>query len=324
MKKSVFVISALVLSCFSTVATAGSISEFFGLASVAKVNELEKEVENLTTQNELLKKDIANLESQLGAKLTEIKGSLKKQQSQIKDFALNQQGLLHAVNENTKAIQTSQEIIFSVNGKVAELSQSYNQLVKKEVAPVINENQNKINWELLLSVLVGFLSIGIYLTLRKQIASNKKCVSDLQTQSNGILEYLAAEAEQLDKIASLTKTTQEVKTTSPDVNHELIKTLADRITFMQITLYRMDKSIRGHKQLSKTINQMKDNLLANGYEIVDMLGQRYHEGMKVVANFIEDEDLPQGDQIITGIIKPQINYKGVMIQSAQITVSQNV
>ena len=93
---------------------------------------------------------------------------------------------------------------------------------------------------------------------------------------------------------------------------------------MEMTLYKMDRSVRGHKQLSKSIKQMKDNLLANGYELVDMLGKDYHEGMKVTANFVEDEDLPEGKQIITGIIKPQINYKGKMIQSAQITVSQNI
>ena len=68
---------------------------------------------------------------------------------------------------------------------------------------------------------------------------------------------------------------------------------------------------------------MKDNLLANGYEIVDMLGKPYDDGMKVTANFIEDEDLEEGQKIITAVIKPQINYKGKMIQAANITVSQN-
>ena len=41
-------------------------------------------------------------------------------------------------------------------------------------------------------------------------------------------------------------------------------------------------------------------------------------GMKSMS-----ESLEEGKQIITGIVKPQINYKGVMIKSAQITVSQN-
>ena len=86
----------------------------------------------------------------------------------------------------------------------------------------------------------------------------------------------------------------------------------------------MDSSVRGHKQLSKSITQMKDNMLANGYEIVSMLGMAYHEGMKASPNFIEDESLEEGQRVITGIIKPQINYKGEMIQAAQITVSQNI
>ena len=109
-----------------------------------------------------------------------------------------------------------------------------------------------------------------------------------------------------------------------DNEQKLIITLADRITFMEMTLYKMDSSVRGHKQLSKSLKQMKDNLLANGYELVDMLGKDYHDGMKVTANIVDDETLPEGKQIITGIIKPQINYQGKMIQSAQITVSQNI
>ena len=63
-------------------------------------------------------------------------------------------------------------------------------------------------------------------------------------------------------------------------------------------------------------------MASNGYEIVEMLGLPYTEGMRVTADFIPDEDLAPGEQIITRIIKPQINYQGVMIQSAQIEVSQ--
>ena len=46
--------------------------------------------------------------------------------------------------------------------------------------------------------------------------------------------------------------------------------------------------------------------------------------MRVIANFTEDENLENGTQIITAIIKPQINFKGQMIQAAQVTVSQNI
>ena len=45
--------------------------------------------------------------------------------------------------------------------------------------------------------------------------------------------------------------------------------------------------------------------------------------MNVEANFILDETLSIGESKITRIIKPQINYKGKMIQMAQVEVSQN-
>jgi len=86
----------------------------------------------------------------------------------------------------------------------------------------------------------------------------------------------------------------------------------------------MDHTIKGYKQLSKGIERIKDNFKAKGYEITDMLGKPYVEGMKVVANFVPDESLPEGSQIITGIIKPQILFNGTMIQAAEITVSQNI
>ena len=63
--------------------------------------------------------------------------------------------------------------------------------------------------------------------------------------------------------------------------------------------------------------------MSKGYEIVDMLGKPYKEGMRVVANFVQDDTLPEGEQVITRIIKPQVNFNGVMIQTAQIEVSQN-
>ena len=164
------------------------------------------------------------------------------------------------------------------------------------------------------------LCIILHLKGKKGLESLRKSAEKLNEE---IVSKASVEIAEMQMIASSIGSLS-VAGASSDSERQLIKTLADRITFMEMTLYKMDSSVRGHKQLSKSIAQMKDNMLANGYEIVDMLGKPYHEGMKVTANFIEDEELEQGKQIITGIIKPQINYKGEMIQAAQITVSQNL
>jgi hypothetical protein len=86
----------------------------------------------------------------------------------------------------------------------------------------------------------------------------------------------------------------------------------------------MDQSIKGYKQLKRSLERMKTNFMANGYEVVEMLGHAYHEGLKATVDFIDDETLEKGVRVITRVTKPQINFEGRMIQAAQITVSQNI
>lgn len=185
-------------------------------------------------------------------------------------------------------------------------------------------------WGISLLVLFSVISFIVYRLLHKRIAEGSLDVASLKRKADklneDILNQFSLDMVEMRKLtASLVALSSaqvsQVNNAAPD--HSLIKTLADRITFMEMTLYKMDKNVRGYKQLSKSIVQMKDNLKANGYELVEMLGKPYNDGMKVIANFIEDEELKEGMQIITSIIKPQINYKGLMIQSAQIIVSQN-
>ena len=41
----------------------------------------------------------------------------------------------------------------------------------------------------------------------------------------------------------------------------------------------------------------------------------------IISSSIPDENLEEGVEIITKILKPQVNYKDIMIQTAQIEVS---
>ena len=53
-----------------------------------------------------------------------------------------------------------------------------------------------------------------------------------------------------------------------------------------------------------------------------MRGMDYHAGMKASAQFKLNPELPAGAQVIKGVIKPQINKDGVMVQAAEIVVEQ--
>lgn len=131
-------------------------------------------------------------------------------------------------------------------------------------------------------------------------------------------QLLAIVQKQLDAyVPSANKITGE-----PD--HSLVVKLADEIARIETNLSKMDKSVRGYKQLVQAKDRMINNVCANGYEIISLLGQEYNDGMQFQTRFVPDESLPEGKRIITGMIKMQVNYNGKMIQPAEIVVSQNI
>ena len=173
--------------------------------------------------------------------------------------------------------------------------------------------------------------IVIILTFFKKIKSGNTSIDEVRKAQEALQTAQTKMQEESvkldDKILELfdrqmSAKPKEVGTDKPD--HSLALKVADEIVRIELNMSRMDSSIKGYKQLAKAVERIKDNFKANGYDIIDMLGKPYNEGMKVTANFVADEELEEGKQIITGITKPQINYNGQMIQAAQITVSQNI
>lgn len=173
--------------------------------------------------------------------------------------------------------------------------------------------------------------VVVYLVLRKKILRGSSSIDKIKAAQESLetaQKSLQEESVKLDsKLVELLDkqvTTQPQSSTEEQPDHTLALKVADEIVRIETNLSRMDETVKGYKQLKKAVERIRTNFLANGYEIVEMLGKPYNEGMKASVNFETDESLSEGEQKITGIIKPQINYKGKMIQTAQITVSQNL
>lgn len=260
-------------------------------------------VQTLQRENKTLKSEVSTLNSTITAQTSEI-DSLKS--------------VIAETNNNVSALADSLNInISTTREQIQSNSDSLN-------ATIAKKSQTGLWIFIALAIVLAIIAF----IFGRLLAKRGNEVASLSAKADKLNEEIVNRlSSEMSEIQSLSKQIGSLSVATgggTETEQKLITTLADRITFMEMTLYKMDSSVRGHKQLSKSIKQMKDNLLANGYELVDMLGKDYHDGMKVTANFIEDEDLPEGKQIITGIIKPQINYQGKMIQSAQITVSQNL
>ncbi len=267
-----------------------------------EIEQLKNACWNLSSSNENLKKKVVHMESQI----KELKGEA--------EFYKNKAASLEAgISRNLESITASSA---ELNSKIDQTNTNVDQQ---------SDNlNNRTIWGAVIALIILGISAILTLILHKKGSSK---IEELKTQSAKINEEIvnkfATEMSDMQKIAASIGALSAAGA-SADSEQDLIKSLADRITFMEMTLFKMDNTVKGHKQLTKSIGQMKDNLRASGYELVDMLGKSYSDGMKAVASFEDDENLPEGTRIITKIIKPQINYNGVMIQNAQITVSQNI
>lgn len=260
--------------------------------------------------------------------------NLKTTVSRLKHEDGRLRGLYQQQTKELDSLQTYQlkqtENVKILADKIGADISDANQKIDSNVSTLSESIKNR-TW---LGVLVIMIALGLlactYYILRKKISNGATTIDKIRSAQEGLESAQKAMQEEsikldsklvelLDKKIEVTP----VSSTSEQTDHTLALKVADEIVRIETNLSRMDESIKGHKQLKKAVERIRANFMANGYEIVDMLGKPYVEGMKATPNFIPDETLKEGEQIITGIIKPQINYKGIMIQSAQITVSQN-
>lgn len=162
----------------------------------------------------------------------------------------------------------------------------------------------------------------------KSIDSVRKVQEALQAEQQKLQEESIKLDNQLLTIAQQQLEASQAPTSeggaSGEPDHSLVVKLADEIARIETNLSKMDSSVRGYKQLVQAKDRMINNVRANGYEIISLLGQEYNDGMQFQTRFVPDESLPEGKRIITGMIKMQVNYNGKMIQPAEIVVSQNI
>ena len=147
--------------------------------------------------------------------------------------------------------------------------------------------------------------------------------SGLSFKLVSMLTSLQLDNKRLQTLADSNQNPQNNADNSQSVtDHSFAKRVADEIVRMRTNLSRMDESVKGFKPLNASVRKLEQSLNSNQYELEDLLNRPYDNGMNLQATFIEDENLKEGESIITRIIKPQINYKGKLIQAAQIEVSQ--
>lgn len=260
----------------------------------AEINTLKSQLKTVQTANLSLKDSVMRINMQLKANVDSV-NSLKVQ---LMDLSKTVEEKSSRLSEDIGATNSNLEVTQEGNRKDFRKHAFY-------VGGIF------------LSTLLGFLVLILF--LRNRMNRGSATINEIKSVQKRIQE----ESLKLDnKLISIIE--KENIESGESGDHSLAMKVADEVVRIEMNLFRMDKSIKGYKQLSKAVERIKNNFTAQGYEIVDMLGATYNEGMRINADFVIDESLAEGSRIITSITKPQINYMGQMIQKAIVTVSQNI
>lgn len=280
--------------------------------------------------------ELENLNKQALEQINQIKAESLKQQkaliSKITEQDEQHQLQIKTLNDDLKILETKlQDSIKAHTQTVEEL----NQLNKSTAETTATINDSIATRTII--VLIGLLlALGLiatsYLLLRKKQA---KSTEDLSSQVKLALDNVRQTEEnivksdiqladclhevliQLKEQAKVTPVVQQ--NNEPD--HSLPLKLADEIHRMRKRILALPEDTKGLKPLSKSLERLEDELSEQGYEIVDHTGMEFSENLSIQSRFIPSDELEQGQSIISKVVTPQVNFKGVLIRMADVEVS---
>ena len=320
-----------------------------------EVADSKKEINIQQIKNELLD-DIKENEKQLAKKLeplqehlNEISEILSEQQEKLNELetkiSTNAQKISNVTNTQNDKIRyldikiTEQSIrldklVHSLEARLNALNDSIGitstKLIdssaetRKNFGEMDDNISNRTLYITIGSIILLLFIIIVFLILKISIRKKTKSLDDniVETRNRMEEETVKLDAklvEILEKQIQLT----ELKPTFKDeeIDHSIFVKVANEIQRMRTRISNMPDDIKGIGALKNALRRLEEGLNDNEYELIDLTGKEYDDGMTTKARFIESEEIPKGQQIITKTIKLQINYKGVIIQPSEIEVS---
>jgi len=286
---------------------------FSSLGAFAQVTreDFDKEIKPLTQKVNSLQSENSKLKSEIGTlniKLSNANKSIDSLRSKTQE---NSSAISQTANQLGIQITTTEQ---TANKRIDEVGQS---LSKNSLYGIIG-------------VLSAILLSGLlyWLLSKRQQTAKTDFIDQLSKTKSSIEESLVKEfGKQTELMDSQLHLIEQQKTTlqatpNAEPDHSLALKVASEINLIERNINLMDAKTKGLKQLQASVGKLKDNLSANGYEMPELLGKQFHQGMKViVTSSIPDENLEKGSEIISKILIPQVNYNDKMIQTAQIEVS---
>jgi peptidoglycan hydrolase CwlO-like protein len=240
---------------------------------------------------------------------------------------------------NTSEIESLKKQLMDAKQKISNVSDSLNYTKKiifddsynthKKIEVVSSSFSTKISI-LVLAVLSGLIiTFGLFVFFKKRLNQNNNHLIDQIGKTRNSLENETIKldsklVEILKNQLSLSKQERTMETEKTNSNdHKLPLKVGEEIHRMRKRIENMPSDIKGLSALNNSLQRLEEEFIENGYEIEKLEGKKYVDGMKVEARFVDNPDIPKGEEIITDVIRPAIKYNGVLIQVAKVEVSKS-
>jgi hypothetical protein len=263
------------------------------------------------------------------SKLSNSINALKKDNSDLHNIAVSQSKQIDSLIQQLEISRSNiQQIADTLHITVTNAS-----FVNKQTQSRIDDLNQTVSSRTLYWIIgilaITVLSIIAFFFLRKKLSSS---ADNLDSRISQTKQALETEAIKLDsKLAEilqiqLTILKEEGKSkekASAETDHKLPLKVGEEIHRMRKRIDNMPQDVKGLSALNNSLKRLEEEFNDNGYEIEELLGKKYVDGMKVEARFVDNPNIPKGEEIITDVLRPQIMYKGSVIQVAKVEVGKS-
>lgn len=277
-----------------------------------------------------------NLLSSLIESTTKFDEYEKRQSALFNELKIKNEQLLIEISSLQKVLTQEKEVNvassdkhFVSEEKIEEVNSSI-QLLNTNITDYHNHNKSLFIYLsifglifLILIIMIAALSFywsrKIYfiqnIIVEEQKHSIEKTSNEIQKTYDSVVEMIS------DTMKSLQYSLSQPDEEDKEIDHSLPIRVGEEIHRMRKRLENMPKEIKGLDALKKALERLEDEFNNKGYEIYDLLGKPFVDGLTVHTRFIPSDTLAIGETIITKVIKPQINFNNVIIQVAEVEVS---
>ncbi len=255
--------------------------------------------------------------------------SIEKHNYDLQRTVIAQKEQINTITLNLKFAQSNiQQIADSLHIAIRNVS-SENKQAQNQLNDINQSISNRTFYWIIGILAIVLLSVIAFITLRSRIASSANTLGSQIAKTN---ETVQNEAIKLDSKLieimqtqlSILKEERKAKgTATGEVDHKLPLKVGDEIHRMRKRIENMPQDVKGLSALVNSIQRLEEEFNESGYGLEDLLGKKYVNGMKLEARFVDNPNIPKGEEIITDVLRPQIMYKGSVIQIAKVEVSKS-